>query len=123
MKTLSALAASLGLLCALAGSVATASAGSLGGIAGVVTDAKTGQPLAGVHVKITSPSQAATVTTDSGGHYIVLSLPPDTYTITADKDGYSPQALTNESVEADQTQRYDLELTPSGGDSSGGTIP
>jgi hypothetical protein len=102
---------------ALTGAVALqaslASAGTLGGIAGTVSDAKTGAPLAGVHLQITSPSQSVNVVTDAKGHYIVLSLQPDNYTLTAVKSGYDSQSWSGESVNADQTQQYDLQLQPS----------
>ncbi len=87
-------------------------AGTLGGIAGTVTDATTGAPIPGVHLQITSPSQSATATTDAKGRFIVFSLQPDDYTLTAMKDGYSTQSVSGYSVYADQTQRYDLQLTP-----------
>jgi hypothetical protein len=39
--------------------------------------------------------------------------------VTAVKDGYSSMAITGESVFADQTQQYDLKLTPESANSSG----
>jgi protocatechuate 3,4-dioxygenase beta subunit len=92
---------------------ASALAGTLGGVAGTVTDAKTGAPVPGATVRIASGSQVVTVTTDSKGHYIALSLQPDNYTISASKAGYEEIAVRDESVEADQTQQYDLQLPPS----------
>jgi hypothetical protein len=100
------------LLAALIGMSGWATAGTLGGIAGTVTDAKTGAPLAGVHLQISSPSQTLTLTTDAHGHYIALSLQPDDYTLTAQKDGYATQSFSGYSVYADQTQQYDLQLSP-----------
>ncbi len=95
-------------------------AGTLGGIAGTVTDSKTGAPVSGVHVQISSPSQAATTTTDAKGHFIVMSLQPDTYTLTAVKPGYDTQSVSGESVYADQTQQYDLQLDPASAAVPGG---
>lgn len=92
---------------------AAAMAGTLGGIAGTVTDATTGAPVPGATVRIASGSQVVTVTTDSKGHYIAMSLQPDNYTISASKAGYTEIAVHDESVEADQTQQYDLQLPPS----------
>ncbi len=89
-----------------------AQAGTSGGIAGVVTDSKTGAPVAGAHLTIASGSQEATATTDAHGHFIVFSLQPDNYTITAEKDGYASRAVSGYPVFADQTQRYDLKLDP-----------
>jgi uncharacterized protein YfaS (alpha-2-macroglobulin family) len=101
-----------GMLGVLMSQAAWATAGTLGGIQGVVTDAKTGAPIAGARVQITSPSQSVTATTDAHGHYAALSLPPDDYTLTAQKDGYVVRSITEESVFADQTQVYDLQLDP-----------
>jgi Carboxypeptidase regulatory-like domain len=103
----------LALVAGLASQASLAHAGTLGGIAGMVTDAKTGAPIAGARVEISSPSQTITTTTDAHGHYVALSLPPDDYTLTATKDGYTTQSFVGYSVFADQTQQYDLRLDPS----------
>jgi hypothetical protein len=96
-----------------------ARADDLGGIAGIITDASTGAPIPGVQVQFNSPSQAATATTDAKGHFVVLSLPPDNYTLTLVKPGYDTRAVSDYSVYADQTQQYDFQLTKSTGASSG----
>jgi large repetitive protein len=102
----------LGLLVAFASQASWALAGTSGGIAGTVTDAKTGAPIPGVKLQIASPSETVNTTTDAHGHFIVFSLEPDTYTLTAEKDGYSTRSAAGYSVYADQTQQYDLSLTP-----------
>ncbi len=51
---------------------------------GIVRD-NTGAPLAGVSVKAVSPSQTAAATTDAGGHFVLLSLTPDTYTLSLEQ--------------------------------------
>jgi carboxypeptidase family protein len=104
--------AAIALLLAFLSLGALARAGTSGGIAGIVTDAKTGAPIPGVQLKLASPSQSVETTTDGHGHYIVFSLQPDDYTITADKAGYSSSSVSGYTVNADQTQRYDLQLTP-----------
>jgi hypothetical protein len=104
--------AALALCAAFASLGSSALAGTYGAIAGTVTDAKTGAPVAGVALRVSSPSQTANVTTDSHGHYLVFSLLPDDYTLSAQKEGYQSLSVRGQSVEADQTQRYDLELTP-----------
>lgn len=109
----------IGLLVAFASQGTWALAGSSGGIAGVVTDANTGAPIPGVALKISSPSQTVTATTDAHGHYIVFSLQPDEYTLTAAKDGYQTQSFTGDAVYADQTQRYDLQLPPASANAGG----
>jgi hypothetical protein len=99
-----------GLLAVFIGQASWATAGTLGGMSGIITDAKTGAPLAGVHLQISSPSQTVATTTDAHGHYVALSLQPDDYTLTAEKDGYATRSVSGYSIYADQTQLYDLRL-------------
>lgn len=82
-------------------------AGVTGGIGGVVHD-DTGAPVAGASVTATSPSQTEHSTTDAGGHFQFLTLAPDTYTITVEKDGYQTVAQSGLTVFADQTQEITL---------------
>jgi len=105
------------MVLAFAAPAASALAGTSGAIRGIVSDATNGTPIAGVHLRISSPSQMVETTTDSHGHYVVFGLQPDDCTITAVKPGYNAQTFAGESVYADQTQVYDLKLTaapPSG---------
>src|SRR5580704_8568528 len=78
-----------------------AAAGTTGGITGRITETGTGAPVAGVTVTITSPSQAATTTSDASGTYSFLSLAPDTYTLSYSKDGYDPVTQPGISIFAD----------------------
>jgi hypothetical protein len=104
------------LLFALAGGLAVhcldAQAGTTGAITGLVVSADKG-PLAGVRVVAVSASQTATVTTDAAGRFAFLSLAPDTYTITASKEGFETSGLTGVSVFADQVQTLRVVLAPS----------
>ena len=54
--------------------------GVTGDVTGVVKD-QTGAPVAGAKVEALAPSMTRTATTDAGGHFVILSLAPDTYTI------------------------------------------
>ncbi|HUA10083.1 MAG TPA: TonB-dependent receptor [Candidatus Acidoferrales bacterium] len=65
---------------------------------------ESGKPVAGAIVKVSSPSQSATATTDNGGHFTFLSLVPDTYTVSVQKDEFSPLSYAGVAVFADQTQ-------------------
>lgn len=56
----------------------------LANLYGVVTDAETGYPLAGVKVTI----DALATYTDSSGRYAFEGLTPGSYTITFEKEGY-----------------------------------
>lgn len=51
---------------------------------GVVTDAQTGYPIAGVKVTI----DGLVIYTDANGNYNFTELSPGSYTITFEKDGY-----------------------------------
>ncbi|MGC1379776.1 MAG: carboxypeptidase-like regulatory domain-containing protein [Candidatus Baltobacteraceae bacterium] len=102
------------MVVAIANQTGWARAGTSGGVAGTVSDAKTGQGIPGVTLQVSSRAQSATATTDARGHFIIFSLQPDDdYTFTASKAGYFSRSVSGYSVYADQTQRYDLQLIPS----------
>ena len=86
-------------------------AGVTGNIAGTITDSK-GAGIAGVQVQAVSPSGSRTATTDAGGHFTILSLGPDTYTISLTKSGYQPYSYPGVVVFADQTQQVAYRMTP-----------
>src|SRR6185437_15810789 len=90
---------------------APAWAGTTGTITGSVAG-DTGAPIAGAKVVATSPSQAATATTDASGRYTLLSLAPDTYTIVVSKAGFEISTTTGISVFADQVQNLRFTLRP-----------
>jgi Carboxypeptidase regulatory-like domain len=79
-------------------------AGVTGNLAGDVRD-NTGAPVAGATVQVVSPSQQASTTTDAGGHFTILSLAPDTYTVNVSKAGYQSTSFPGNVVFADQTQQ------------------
>src|SRR5581483_10013079 len=78
-------------------------AAATGGITGYVTD-DTGAPVAGATVTAKSASAIESVTTDPKGHFVFLSLPPDTYTLSTAASGYIPASVTGITVFADQMQ-------------------
>jgi len=110
LKTLSLSLSSLVLAIAL--STIAGLAGTSGGISGKITDASTGQPVAGAIVVVHAPSQERTTTTDARGYFRFFALPPDTYSITVQRSGYVAQSSDGYEVEADQTQLYDFKITP-----------
>lgn len=79
-------------------------AGVTGNMTGTVRD-DAGAPIAGVIVQAASPSQTVNTTTDSGGHFVLLSLVPDTYTVNLTKDGYQSISYPGNPIFADQTQQ------------------
>jgi uncharacterized surface anchored protein len=103
----------LGLLAVFAIQPSWVLAGTSGNMSGVVRDAATGAPLAGVRLQISSPSQSVETTTDAHGHFVVFYLPPDDYTLTAQKAGYDTRSISGYTINADQSQVYDVQLTPS----------
>ena len=77
-------------------------AGTTGGLSGTVTQTDTGAPISSAKVTVTSPSQTATTTTDNAGHFVFISLAPDTYTLSVEKAGFEPAALSGINIQADQ---------------------
>jgi hypothetical protein len=85
-------------------------AGTTGGITGTVTD-ESGAPVAGASVKIVSASQSANASTDAAGKFNFLSLAPDTYTVSIEKDGYNPLAYAGVTVFADNQLTLSFRMT------------
>lgn len=56
----------------------------LANLYGVVTDAKTGNPISGVLVAL----NGWTVSTDSGGNYAFIEMAPGAYVLQFSKEGY-----------------------------------
>jgi len=86
-------------------------AGVTGNIAGTIKDAK-GAPVADAQIQAVAASGVRTATTDAGGHFVLLSLNPDTYTLNVSKSGYQSTAFTGVTVFADQTQQVAYVLQP-----------
>lgn len=63
-----------------------------GTIAGMVTDATNGQPLAGANVTTQPPTSS--VTTNAQGGYSIPGIPSGTYTVTATRSGYAASSAT-----------------------------
>jgi len=61
------------------------------GMEGVVIDAITRQPLAGVHITMrpmSSQDQPYGAISRGNGHFSIASMPPDVYSLTAQRNGY-----------------------------------
>jgi hypothetical protein len=86
------------------------SAGTTGGLHGRVIDTDTGQPVAGVTITVTSPEQTETQTTTASGSYSFISLAPDTYTLTAKRDGYNVEQTPGITIISDQNRSVDVHL-------------
>ena len=70
----------------------------------------------GAKVDITSPSTGVTrsIVTDERGNYLVADLPPGTYDVTIDKDGFRPVAHKGTAVVSNSRLRLDARLEISG---------
>jgi hypothetical protein len=110
-RTIRQVAVALLLLAAFLFQGTWALAGVTGGLGGNVTDTN-GKPVAGATVKVTSASEVSQRTTDSAGHFTFLSLAPDTYTVSIEKDGYAPFSEAGVSVFADNQLALTFQLQP-----------
>jgi hypothetical protein len=98
------------LIAAFVCQVTWALAATTGGLGGIVTD-ETGVPVAGATVRVASPSQVANTRTDSKGHFFLVSLSPDTYTVTIEKEGYAPVSVAGITVFANEQQTLAFRMT------------
>jgi len=82
-------------------------AGTTGALTGYVL-LDSGSPVSDAKVAATAPSQTATTNTDTAGHFAFVSLAPDTYTVTASKEGYDTVTHEGVTVIADNTRTITL---------------
>ena len=87
-------------------------AGTTGRISGTVIQTDSSAPIANARVTAASPSQTATTVTDAAGHFGFISLSPDTYIVSVQKDGFQPFSQAGVSVFADATQAVTVGMTP-----------
>ena len=114
-----ALSALLACFALFAGSV-FAQTSTTGSIEGSVTDS-TGASVPGVAVKVTSPNLISprTVTTDDGGRYKILGLPPGRYTVSVEADkGFAKFERTDVEVNLSRTSSVEIQLQPAGAQAS-----
>ena len=82
--------------------------GSTGKIAGTVKDAKTGEPLIGANILVEGTSMGAA--SDVNGYYVILNVPPGTYSIAASLVGYRRMRVEDIRVSVDFTSKIDLSM-------------
>lgn len=85
-------------------------AGTTGKIAGKITDAQTGEPLISANVALKGTSMGAA--SDIEGNYVILNIPPGTYTLRISYVGYKTTEITNVNVSVDYTTTIDAALQP-----------
>ncbi|MCH7954173.1 MAG: TonB-dependent receptor [Candidatus Marinimicrobia bacterium] len=76
-------------------------AGITGKISGRVTDSGTGQPLIGANIIIEGTSLGAA--SDGDGYFVILNIPPTTYSVKVSMIGYAEYVVENVRVEIDLT--------------------
>jgi outer membrane receptor protein involved in Fe transport len=83
-------------------------------ITGTVVDASNQKPVADVVVTVTSPAlQGEEVTvTDSTGLYRMPQLPPGTYTLRFEKEGFQPYSRPDITLRLNRTIRLNAQLLP-----------
>lgn len=86
-------------------------AGVTGNISGHVIDDQ-GRPIGDAKVTVTSPSQSISRLTDPSGFFSILNLAPDTYVVTASKDGFDSGTVYGVTVQADQNAAANIALHP-----------
>ena len=99
------------LLCA---GIASAQSTSTGQIVGQVTDAASGKPVAGALVIATSPALQgeSTAVTDSRGEFLLTTLPPGKYKVSAQLAGYKPFDRSDIVLKVGFTLRANLSIIP-----------
>ncbi|MBV8203536.1 MAG: carboxypeptidase regulatory-like domain-containing protein, partial [Candidatus Eremiobacteraeota bacterium] len=88
---------------------ARSDAGVTGSISGRISDEKN-SPVAGAKVSVASPSQAVSTQTDAHGFFSVLNLSPDTYSVTASKEGYDTYTVYGITVQTNQSSSVNVTL-------------
>ena len=84
-------------------------AGTVGKIAGIVTDSETKEPLMGVNIFLQGTSLGAA--TDEDGYFVILNIPPGNYTLQAAYIGYADFIVHNVKVTMNLTAPQNIVLT------------
>lgn len=90
-------------------SAALATAGTTGKIAGKIVDKSNKEVLPGANVLVEGTTLGAA--SDRNGAFVILNVPPGTYTVKVSFIGYASLTLSNVKVFIDQTTSLNLELT------------
>ncbi len=83
-------------------------AGTTGKLKGKVVDEKTGEALPGVNVIIEGTTMGAAA--DINGEFIILQIPPGTYTVKVSMVGYQTQVIQDVHIMVDHTTNLDIKL-------------
>jgi len=96
------------LFCLLLLTSVSVFAGVTGKIAGVVLDAKNGEPLPGVNIVVDGTFMGAS--TDQDGYYVILNVPPGVYNVQALFIGYSTIEVSEAKISADLTTKVNFDM-------------
>ena len=83
-------------------------AGTTGKIAGIVKDAKTGEPMVGANIVLQGTMYGSS--TDLNGYYVILNIPPGTYSAAISFIGYAKTTIEGIKVSIDLTTKVDVAL-------------
>ncbi|MBN1154875.1 carboxypeptidase-like regulatory domain-containing protein [candidate division KSB1 bacterium] len=83
-------------------------AGTTGKITGIVRDGETNDPLPGANIIIDGTTMGAA--TDMKGNFIIINIPPGTYTLKAMMMGYTTTRVTDVRVNIDLTTTVNVSL-------------
>ncbi|MCH7574350.1 MAG: TonB-dependent receptor [Candidatus Marinimicrobia bacterium] len=83
--------------------------GQTGKITGIVIDGGSGDPLQGANIILVGTSLGTFTAAD--GYYVILNIPPGTYTLRASMIGYNGQSVENLKVSLDVTTPLDVSLS------------
>lgn len=92
------------------GMITSIHAGTTGKLVGRVIDATTSEGLAGVNIIIENSSLGAA--SDVDGNYLIIGVPPGSYSITASFISYKDMVVTEVEINIDKTRRLDFQLQP-----------
>lgn len=84
-------------------------AGITGKLSGKVTDAQTGEPLIGANILLTGTTLGAA--TDVNGNFVILNIPPGSYSIKVSYIGYEPITIQDVKIIVDQTTSLPIKLS------------
>ncbi|TFH00510.1 MAG: TonB-dependent receptor, partial [Calditrichales bacterium] len=83
-------------------------AGVTGKLSGVITDASSGEALAGANIEIIGTTMGGA--TDVDGYFVILNIPPGTYTARISYIGYESLQIENVSIVVDQSTRLPIKM-------------
>ncbi len=104
----------LGTVAAVLAVAAAARAQTAGALGGQVVDARSGKPVAGAVVTVSGPSLQGEPNGATGedGAFEIGLLPPGSYTVTVQRDGFQPLTQGGLTVHAGQTIEMRLSIVP-----------